>query len=154
MNEKWDKRYAGMAVLVSSWSKDPSTQVGAVIARPDKTIASVGYNGFPADVEDKPEWLSDRQEKLKRMLHAEHNAIKHCAHSDIAGSTIYVYPLRPCFECAARIRLSKIKRVVTVTNREKFDYMHQPDVAERYKFAETESLFQLHGIEHDFIFVD
>ena len=28
---KWDMRFLGMANLVGSWSKDPSTQVGACI---------------------------------------------------------------------------------------------------------------------------
>jgi len=151
MNDKWDKRYSDLAVLVSSWSKDPSTQVGAVITNPNKTIASVGYNGFPAEVEDKVEWLQDRDEKLKRMLHAEHNALKHCSHTDVSGATIYVYPLRPCFDCAAKIRVSGIRRVVTVTTKEKYEYMHQPDVWERYKFAQTEDLFATYNIKHDLL---
>jgi len=47
----WHDRFFAMADLVGSWSKDPSTKVGAVIIRPDRTIASVGYNGFPRGVE-------------------------------------------------------------------------------------------------------
>ena len=51
----WDMRFAQLAKLVSLWSKDPSTKVGSVIVRPDKTIASVGFNGFPKGVPDEPE---------------------------------------------------------------------------------------------------
>ncbi|GHU49660.1 hypothetical protein FACS189459_1810 [Bacilli bacterium] len=35
----------GIALLVAQKSEDPSTIVGAVIVRPDNTIASTGYNG-------------------------------------------------------------------------------------------------------------
>ena len=41
-----------MAKLVSSWSKDPSTKVGAVITDDENRIISVGYNGFPREVID------------------------------------------------------------------------------------------------------
>ncbi len=43
-------------------------------------------------MEDRPEWYADREEKLKRIIHAEHNALNHCEHDNITGSTIYVYP--------------------------------------------------------------
>jgi hypothetical protein len=36
MADKWDRRFLGLAAEVAGWSKDPSTQVGAVIVRPDR----------------------------------------------------------------------------------------------------------------------
>ena len=48
---KWDKRFLEMAKLVASWSKDPSTQVGAVAVR-NRTVIAQGYNGFPRGVDD------------------------------------------------------------------------------------------------------
>jgi len=68
--EKWDRRFLEMAGLVASWSKDPSTQVGAVIVRPNKTIVSVGYNGFPRAVRDDQSLYQDRPTKLMRTVHA------------------------------------------------------------------------------------
>jgi deoxycytidylate deaminase len=47
----WDSRFLEMAVLVSKWSKDPSTKVGAVIAK-GKFVVSLGFNGHPAGVAD------------------------------------------------------------------------------------------------------
>ena len=41
MNEKWDNYFLGLARYVSSASKDPSTQTGAVIVRPDRTVSSM-----------------------------------------------------------------------------------------------------------------
>ena len=153
MNNKWDMRFGHLASVVAGWSKDPSTQVGAVIARPNKTIASVGYNGFPANMEDRPEWYADREEKLKRIIHAEHNALNHCEHDNITGSTIYVYPLHPCEKCARRIYQRGITRVVTVTTREKNDYMSQPEVWERYGFDNTFRLFREWGLKHETIVI-
>ena len=57
IDEKWDRRFLALAEHVADWSKDPSTKTGAVIVRPDRTIASMGYNGFPrgmADTDDRP----------------------------------------------------------------------------------------------------
>ena len=59
-SNKWETRFLEMARLVSGWSKDPSTKVGAVIVRPDKTIASVGYNGIAIGVKTrKPDWATE-----------------------------------------------------------------------------------------------
>ena len=153
MSNKWDMRYGHLASVVAGWSKDPSTQVGAVIARPNKTIASVGYNGFPAKMEDRPEWYADRDEKLKRIIHAEHNALNHCEHDNITGSTIYVYPLRPCIRCARKIYERGITRVVTVTTKEKNDYMLQPEVWERYRLGEAELFLENMMIRHETIVI-
>lgn len=145
---KWDLRYGNMAQLVASWSKDPSTQVGAVIVRPDKSIASVGFNGFPRDMEDREDWYADRTEKLKRVIHAEHNALKFCEHEDVSGYTVYVYPLMPCKQCAERLMARGIARVVTVTTPEKAEYMLHPDVIERYHFHQVLDYFSDHGSSH------
>jgi dCMP deaminase len=104
----WDKRFLELAALIGSWSKDPSTKVGAVIVRPDRTIASLGYNGFPRGVDDT---YQDREHKLLRTVHAEMNAIL-SAREPLHGCTIYVTPLCPCSNCAAAIIQAGIIRVV------------------------------------------
>lgn len=110
--DKWDTRFMSLAQLVSSWSKDPSTQVGAVITRPDKTIASLGYNGLPRGVSDDEVLLQDKQYKLARTVHAELNAILNCANKPV-GCTLYVWPLPPCSHCATAIIQSGIVEVVS-----------------------------------------
>lgn len=94
-------------------SKDPSTKVGAVIVRPDNTVASMGYNGFPRRVLDLPERLADRVEKYPRTMHAELNAIL-SAHEPVRGYTLYVSPLHPCAQCAGAIIQAGIARVYCV----------------------------------------
>ena len=41
---KWDKNFLELAKTVSTFSKDPSTQVGAVIVDDDNRVVSIGYN--------------------------------------------------------------------------------------------------------------
>jgi dCMP deaminase len=52
MNSKWDKRYLDLAEQIAGWSKDPSTQVGAVAVNDQGTPVAQGYNGFPRGIED------------------------------------------------------------------------------------------------------
>ena len=106
----WHDRFFALADMVGSWSKDPSTKVGAVIIRPDRTIASVGYNGFPRGVYDGPEVYEDRPQKLLRTVHAEANAIL-SAREPLHGYTLYVTPLHPCANCAGLIIQSGIQEV-------------------------------------------
>ena len=66
---KWDKRFLGLAAHVAEWSKDPSTQVGAVVAN-GKKVVSLGFNGFPQGLSDDHR-LHDRETKYSLVLHAE-----------------------------------------------------------------------------------
>lgn len=108
---KWDDRFLDMATHVGGWSKDPSTKTGCVIVRPDRTVASVGYNGFPRGVNDSDERLNDRPVKYAMVVHAEPNAIL-AAGGSVEGCTAYVTPWPPCSTCAALLIQAGIKRVV------------------------------------------
>lgn len=110
--EKWDRRFLGLAELVSCWSKDPSCKCGAVIVRPDKTICSVGFNGFPQKMEDYDNWLLEREEKYSRIIHAEMNALLFAKES-VEGYTFYTYPLLTCDRCAVHMIQAGISRVVS-----------------------------------------
>lgn len=85
---KWDLRYLEMAKLVASWSKDPSTRTGAVIADPDNCIVATGYNGFARGVKDSRERYANRELKYKMIVHCERNAIIY-ARRDLTGCTLY-----------------------------------------------------------------
>ena len=103
-----------MAKLVSTWSKDPSTRVGAVIVDPSNRLVSVGYNGFPKGVTDN-ERLLDRDKKYDIIVHAEVNAILF-SNRTLKGCTMYTWPFQPCPRCAGLIIQSGIRRVVSITN--------------------------------------
>lgn len=109
--EWWDKWFLGLCVYIASASKDPSTQVGSVIVKSDKTILGLGYNGFPRNIKDTPERLKDRDIKYKYMVHAEANALHNC-NSNPVGGILFVWPLPPCSKCAGQIIQAGIRRVV------------------------------------------
>ena len=108
---KWDKRFLELAQHVAGWSKDPSTQVGAVIVDDQRCVVSLGFNGFPRGVDDAQERYADKPTKYGMVVHAEANAILTAKHS-VAGCTLYS-SLFTCNECAKLIIQSGIKRVVT-----------------------------------------
>ena len=107
---KWDARMLALVELVASWSKDPSSRVGAAIVDSKNRVVSLGFNGFPRAVDDSAEVLADREEKLRRTIHAEENALLFASRS-VEGCTIYVtHP--PCGRCAAKLIQAGITRVV------------------------------------------
>lgn len=110
-SDKWDLRFIELAGFVAQWSKDPSTKVGAVIVRPDRTVAAIGYNGFPRGVLDHSQRYEDRAQKYEMVVHAELNAILNSRES-LEGFSLYVTPLPPCSQCAAAIIQRGIGRVV------------------------------------------
>jgi len=117
MSAKWDTRFLGLAAHISAWSKDPSSQVGAVITDGNRII-SLGYNGFAAGVEDKPERLANRQCKLNLTIHAEENAMIF-AKRGLTDCTVYVtHP--PCPRCASKLIQEEVARVVYIAPSEDF----------------------------------
>lgn len=117
MSVKWDTRFLGLAAHVSAWSKDPSSQVGAVITDGNR-IVSVGYNGFAAGVEDRTERLTDRNCKLNLTIHAEENAMIF-AKRDLTDCTVYVtHP--PCPRCASKLIQEEVGRIVCISPSEDF----------------------------------
>jgi dCMP deaminase len=109
--ESWDHYFLNMASFAATKSKDPSTKVGAVIVRPDKTIVALGYNGFPRGIEDSQERLNNREIKYSLIIHGEMNAIL-SAREPLNGYTLYTVPFMPCDRCFVHIIQAGIKRVV------------------------------------------
>jgi len=98
---KWDRRFLRLARTVSRWSKDPSTQVGAVITSGNRLV-SVGFNGFPQKMNDTGEFYEDRSAKYSRVVHAEINALIF-AERVVAGYTLYTWPCGPCDRCTVQM---------------------------------------------------
>ncbi|RNJ49427.1 deoxycytidylate deaminase [Methylocystis hirsuta] len=107
---KWDRYFFNLAHVSAQMSKDPSSKCGSVIVRPNNTVASMGWNGFPRGVNDAPELYADRNEKYPRVVHAEMNAIL-AAREPLTGYSLYVTPMPPCARCASAIIQSGISRV-------------------------------------------
>ena len=110
ISSKWQARFIKLAEEISTWSKDVSSRVGSVIVRPDRTICSVGFNGFPRGVEDSQSAITNRDTKLLRTLHAEVNAVL-SAKEPLNGYSLFVWPFQPCAQCAAIVIQAGIKDV-------------------------------------------
>lgn len=106
----WDLFFLEMAGNVARLSKDPERKVGAVIVTPDRRQVSFGYNGFPAEIEDRPSLLADRDFRLANVVHAERNALLQCPFGP-RGCTLYVTRF-PCLECSTMVVQRGIMRVV------------------------------------------
>lgn len=134
--KQWDLRFLDLARTVSLWSRDPSTKVGAVIVRPDKTVLSLGFNGFPRRCDDHPDIYAERERKYMRVVHGEMNAILTSSERP-AGCTLYVWPPGPepgtCANCAGAITQAGITRVA---------HVHTEDIAfnERWRASYAEAM--------------
>lgn len=110
----WDEYFMGLAHLSALRSKDPSTQVGAVIVDANKKVVSIGYNGLPMGCnDDEFPWGREgdmQNTKYAYVVHAELNAILNSARP-VTGCSLYV-SLFPCNECAKAIIQSGIKEIV------------------------------------------
>lgn len=113
MISKWDMRHYLLAMHVASWSKDPDTQVGAVIVGRDRRHLTVGYNGFPPGVQDLPERYAHRPTKYLFTQHAERNALDN-ASFDCTDATLAT-TMFPCVECAKSLIAKGVRRLVTTS---------------------------------------
>lgn len=60
----WGRKYTSLAKEISTWSKDPSTQVGAVVIGEKGQLLSQGYNGFPRGINDTDDRLNNRERSM------------------------------------------------------------------------------------------
>ena len=114
LSNKWDIRYLQLAQEVASWSKDPSTQIGAIAVGNKGQVLSQGYNGFPRGIIDKDEYYIHRETKYKYVVHAEMNVIYNATYNCVSldGATLYVTGLPVCSDCAKGVIQVGIQRVV------------------------------------------
>jgi dCMP deaminase len=118
---EWDEYFMGIADLVSKRSTCLRRNVGAVIVK-DRRLLATGYNGAPSglhhclDVGCLREQLgipSGERHELCRGLHAEQNAIIQAALHGVSvnGSSLYCTN-HPCIICAKMIINAGIVTVV------------------------------------------
>lgn len=143
---KWRDHYLQLAKHISTWSKDPSRKIGAVAVGSKGQILAQGFNGFPRGISDTEGRLNDRETKYKYVVHAEMNAIFNaCLNgTSLADSTMFVYGLPVCSECAKGIIQVGIRHVVFLV-----DDDIPPIWAESWE--RTRSLFEEAGVSYDYV---
>lgn len=106
----WDEYFMTLAEAVSLRSKDPRTQIGAILIDRARRIVSTGYNGPPPGFPDEElDW--SRPAKYEFIRHAEANAIAFSRMLDLAGCTLYVTG-HPCSKCLLELAAIGVKEVV------------------------------------------
>lgn len=116
----WDAYFMQIAHLVKTRATCPRRQVGAVIVK-ERRILATGYNGAPRGLAHCPpegplhDWPDGcmRAGHCIRSLHAEQNALLQAAMIGVPceGSMIYV-TAQPCNMCAKMIINAGITQVV------------------------------------------
>jgi len=138
----WDEYFMCLAVITSKRSKDPSSQVGAVIVDCDHKVVSIGYNGMPRHIDDKDlSWNKNEglDNKYLYVCHAEFNAILNVRNgSSVKDCTIYV-TLFPCNECAKAMIQTGIKHVVYLSDK----------YSDRIETQASKKLLDLAGITYE-----
>lgn len=118
----WDECFMFEAIVSSLRSKDPRTQVGAVIVDEDNHLLSQGYNGAIKGMDDHTDMPWDSlgeqtgdimQIKNTFVVHAEANAIQNYTGEKIRLKNAKIYvTLFPCLECTKLIISSGISKVI------------------------------------------
>lgn len=125
-----------LAREVAGWSKDPSTQVGAVAVSPDRTDIVLGYNGFPRKMVDSPQLYADRALKYPRMIHGEMNLIL-LARRSLEGYTLYTWPIISCDRCSVHVVQAGFTRCVGPKPGPGMERWHESLELSRANFAEA-----------------
>ena len=109
----WEEYFMLLAIMTSRRSKDPKTQVGAVISDGENKVLSVGYNGFPKTMNDNNDAIYSwtKGEKDLFVIHAEENCILNGNTQLYDNSTMYC-TLFPCNKCSQSIVQSGIKTII------------------------------------------
>ena len=106
----WDSYFMGIAKATALKSKDQSSKVGAVIVAPDKSVVSLGFNGFIAGC-DESYMTQERPMKYHQVIHAEMNALIFANTRRLTNHVAYVTH-GPCDNCLKHLLQSGIRKIV------------------------------------------
>jgi dCMP deaminase len=117
----WDEYFMGIAELAATRSTCLRRQVGAVIVK-NKKILATGYNGAPSGLKhcldigclrDQLKIPSGERHELCRATHAEQNAIVQAALFGVSIKDASMYSTaHPCILCTKLIINAGIRRIV------------------------------------------
>ena len=108
MKKKWINYYLDIAHVVAKGSKDPSSQVGAVIVDGDGSPVSFGFNGFIKGCDENC-MTFERPMKYNLIIHAEMNALMF-AKRDLKDCVMLITH-GPCENCLKHVLQSGIREI-------------------------------------------
>jgi dCMP deaminase len=101
----WETYALKLAEIAALKSKDPWQTVGCCLLRHDHSVASLGYNGFPAGM--KEDW-SDRDDRRKYVIHSEVNALRYVKPDECYLAAVTLLPCNDCLKSLAAYGIKKI----------------------------------------------
>jgi dCMP deaminase len=115
----WDDYFMSIAKIVATRGTCDRLQVGAVLVKNDRIIAT-GYNGAPPGMPhcDGGDGHQIVHEHCVRTVHAEENCILQAAvmgGMSTAGATLYT-TASPCHHCFKTLAVAGVKRIVAGAN--------------------------------------
>ncbi len=102
----WEEYALELARVAALRSEDPFIKVGACVLRKDNSVVGLGYNGAPPGIEIN--W-DNRNERRKRVIHAEVNALRYAKPDECK---LLACNLLPCNDCLKMIASYNIKKVI------------------------------------------
>lgn len=102
----WEQYALRLAQVAALRSEDPYVQVGAVVLRPDNSVAGIGYNGAPAGV--TIDW-SCRDARRPYVVHAEVNALRYVKPHECSMLIVTLAPCSSCLTVAATYGIKQIR---------------------------------------------
>jgi dCMP deaminase len=144
---KWEIRMLDEAEKWASYSKDPSTKVGAVLYDPRRfTIITTGYNGFPRGVRDDKDLYADRPTKYARVVHAEANAIIDAAYQGKSTRDAMMASTHPpCCDCAGFLIQSGLAGILYEATKDNTELMERHNGSEAMRMFK-ECNFKIIGV--------
>ena len=123
----WEETAMNLAFKIAEYrSEDLHTQVGCCIIKKDNSII-LGYNGAPSGQEI--DW-ENREEKRKRVRHAEANALDNVKAGEVK---IFCVTHFPCLQCINAIANKLVNKVYYGKILENYDPDEVFKIAKEYK---------------------
>lgn len=147
----WTLRYLELARQVGLWSKDPSSQLGAVVVGDKKQILSQGYNGFPRGINDDDRLL-DREKKYPRIVHAEMNCIYNACLNGVSlnNGDMYIHGLPVCHNCVPgiiQVGIARVYMAMPVNEPERTKKWNDSWMLSKEMLTEAGVVYQAYGYE-------
>lgn len=102
----WEAYALKLAEVAALKSKDKWQKVGCCLLRHDQSVAALGFNGFPAGMEENWE---DRDERRKFVVHAEQNALRYVKPGECY---LAACSLLCCNDCLKALSSYGIKKII------------------------------------------
>lgn len=101
----WGEYALLLAKTAALRSKDPWKKVGSCVLRHDHSVAGLGYNG---EAKGKTINWSDRDERRKRVIHSEINALSYTKPGECYLLACNLLPCRHCMQTIGAYQLTTV----------------------------------------------